>query len=53
MKVGERSSLLIIDSVDSEHDGTYTCVAKNSAGNATHSTELKVYGKNSFVGMNS
>lgn len=45
MKVGERSSLLIIDSVNSEHSGTYTCNARNSAGNASYSVELKVNGK--------
>ncbi|ODN02698.1 Hemicentin-1 [Orchesella cincta] len=42
MKIGERSSLLIIDSVNSDLVGTYTCFARNAAGNTTYSTELKV-----------
>lgn len=44
MKVGERSSLLIIDSVTSEHVGTYTCSAKNPSGNASYSADLQVNG---------
>lgn len=44
LKVGERSSLLVIDSITSEHSGTYSCFAKNTAGNASHSTELSVNG---------
>lgn len=45
VKFGERSSLLVIDSVNSEHVGTYTCFARNLAGNSSYSTELRVNGK--------
>jgi len=48
MKVGERSSLLIIDSINSEHVGQYICNAKNAAGNATYSAELRVNGTNAI-----
>lgn len=35
---------LSIDSVSSETAGNYTCLAKNSAGVATHTTTLNVNG---------
>lgn len=44
MKLGERSSMLMIDSVTSEHAGTYSCYVRNLAGNASFSTELRVNG---------
>ncbi|CAF4862530.1 unnamed protein product [Pieris macdunnoughi] len=39
----KRSSLLIIESVDAKHAGSYTCVGENRAGRTTHSTDLVVY----------
>lgn len=45
VKFGERSSLLVIDRLTSEHSGIYSCFARNAAGNASYSTELKVNGK--------
>lgn len=45
VKVGEKSSLLIIDSVTSEHSGNYTCSAKNAAGETNYTAEVVVNGK--------
>lgn len=44
MQVNKKISTLSIDSVQAEHAGMYTCIAKNSAGYASHSAELKVNG---------
>ena len=44
-QVGPRASILSIHSVGYRHSGTYTCTARNKAGVATHSTELRVNGK--------
>uniref|UniRef100_A0A182NC81 Down syndrome cell adhesion molecule n=1 Tax=Anopheles dirus TaxID=7168 RepID=A0A182NC81_9DIPT len=41
-KSGQRISMLTIESVQSMHAGNYTCVAKNVAGQANHTSELKV-----------
>lgn len=45
MKIGTRSSLLMIDSVNFEHNGFYTCSAKNAVGVANYTAELIVNGK--------
>ena len=42
--VGQRSSVLIIDSVTPRHAGTYTCTARNQVASASHSTVLVVNG---------
>ena len=42
--IGNRISMLVINSVDHNHMGTYTCNAKNNAGSTTHSATLKVNG---------
>lgn len=44
MTNSKRSSILIIESVDAKHAGSYTCVGENRAGRNTHSTDLVVYG---------
>lgn len=44
MTNSKRSSILIIESVDAKHAGSYTCVGENRAGRSTHSTDLIVYG---------
>uniref|UniRef100_A0A182WFX7 Down syndrome cell adhesion molecule n=1 Tax=Anopheles minimus TaxID=112268 RepID=A0A182WFX7_9DIPT len=41
-KSGLRISMLTIESVQSYHAGNYTCIAKNIAGHANHTSELKV-----------
>lgn len=41
---GKRIYILTIDSVSEKHVGNYTCFAKNRAGHANHSAELKVNG---------
>ena len=42
--IGTRASILVITSVGYRHSGEYICNAKNSAGLATYTTELKVNG---------
>ena len=41
---GSKTSFLMINSVNQGHRGLYTCLAKNKAGSATSSSELKVNG---------
>ena len=43
-KIGSKSSVLQIDSVDATHTGNYTCTATNSAGIAHYSAQLTVVG---------
>lgn len=43
-KIGKRTSVLNIESVQARHAGNYTCMAENNAGQVMFSTELKVYG---------
>ena len=42
--MGPRASFLSIQSVGSQHSGTYTCTARNKAGNSSYSTTLMVNG---------
>ncbi len=42
--LGTRTSMLTIQSVGYRHSGTYTCTAKNRAGTASQTAELKVNG---------
>ena len=42
--IGRQMSMLIIQSVDYQHSGTYTCRAENPAGITTYSTDLRVNG---------
>jgi hypothetical protein len=44
-KLGSKTSVLSIDYVDSQHSGTYTCIAENSAGSSKFSTDLEIHGK--------
>ena len=41
---GSKASLLMISSVNHGHRGRYTCLAKNKAGTATSTAELRVNG---------
>lgn len=42
--VGQRGSVLIIDSVTTHHAGTYTCTARNQVASASYSAVLSVSG---------
>ena len=41
---GSKTSILMIQSVSHGHRGMYTCLAKNHAGSAVSTAELKVNG---------
>ena len=43
--IGQRGSMLVISSVGKDHNGNYTCTAKNNAGIASETAVLKVNGK--------
>jgi len=45
MKIGSRSSVLVIESVNFDHSGLYTCTAKNAAGSTDYMAKLTVNGK--------
>lgn len=49
VKTNRRISQLNIDSVQADHIGKYTCLAKNPAGSTSSSTILHVNGIHSFV----
>ena len=40
--IGNRGSMLVISSVGKDHNGNYTCTAKNDAGVASETAVLKV-----------
>ena len=42
--IGNRGSMLVISSVGKDHNGNYTCTAKNDAGVASETAVLKVNG---------
>lgn len=44
VKISKKVSTLTIESVQAQHSGTYTCMARNSAGYTSHSAELQVNG---------
>lgn len=48
-KVGQKASSIIIDSVNQEHIGTYTCLAENKAGKTEFSTTLRVNGTSLLI----
>ena len=51
--LGSRMSMLVIEQVQHHHQGLYTCLAKNTAGTKSYTTELKVNGiKNAFIVVN-
>lgn len=43
-RIGERASLLIIESLMAAHSGSYTCSAENAAGKTSYTTNLVVSG---------
>jgi len=45
MKLGTRGSVLMIESINLENSGLYTCTAKNAVGTANYTAELIVNGK--------
>lgn len=47
-KVNKRLSALSIESVQAEHAGRYTCIAKNAAGSDSYSAYLNVNGTSCY-----
>lgn len=43
-RLGKRTSVLTIDSVNAHHAGNYSCHGQNSAGSTSFTSELKVIG---------
>ena len=43
-QIGDRTSMLTINSVGHRHSGQYTCTVQNKAGQISESAELKVNG---------
>lgn len=43
-KIGKKTSILLIESVNERQRGNYTCTAKNRAGYVHFTTPLFVYG---------
>lgn len=43
-RIGQRTSVLTIDSVRSRHAGNYTCHVQNNAGRVEHTANLIVNG---------
>ena len=43
-QMGQKSSILSIDSVAAMHAGNYTCVAENAAGSSNYTAQLIVNG---------
>lgn len=48
-KVGQKNSMLTIDSITEQHAGKYTCISENKAGVARSSAQLNVNGIFSFL----
>ena len=48
--IGSRGSMLVISSVGRDHNGNYTCSAKNEAGSASQTAVLRVNGNHSHRG---
>ena len=44
LPIGQRTSILTIESVQHGHSGTYTCIARNAAGKTSYSATLVVKG---------
>ncbi len=45
-RMGDRMSSLTIESVKRRHSGSYSCIAKNSAGQANYTSVLAIKGDN-------
>ena len=49
LPAGARTNILMIQSVQHAHSGTYTCIASNAVGEASYSTKLVVKGMSATV----
>lgn len=47
-KVGQKTSLLLIEGAGSQHRGQYTCRAENPAGGVNFTTHLEINGNSFF-----
>lgn len=43
-RVGNKASMLVIDAASFQHQGDYSCMAKNPAGVTVYNTSLQVHG---------
>ena len=51
LPAGARTNILMIQSVQHAHSGTYTCIASNAAGETSYSTKLVVKGQSAGEGF--
>ena len=49
LPIGQRTNILTMESVQHGHSGTYTCIARNAAGETSYSATLVVKGQSAVT----